>query len=88
MDIHCNAVPQYERNIIMEAVMKKLSILGIIVGATLLTAAPLSVQWSPETSVAVSLDRADARVGRPATATSVAGAARRAGRRAYRRSYY
>ena len=57
-------------------------------GATLLTAVPHSVQWSPEKSVAVSVDRADARVGRPATATSVAGAARRAGRRAYRRSYY
>jgi len=57
-------------------------------GATLLTAVPLSVQWSPEKSVAVSVDRADARVGRPATATSVPGAARRAGRRAYRRSYY
>jgi hypothetical protein len=68
--------------------MRKLSILGIIVGAALLTAAPLSVQWSPQKSVAVSVDRADARVGRPATATSVAGVHRRATRRAYRRSYY
>jgi hypothetical protein len=68
--------------------MKKFSILGIIVGAALLTAVPLSVQWSPEKSVALSLDRADARVGRPLTATSVAGVARRANRRAYRRGYY
>ncbi len=67
--------------------MKKLSILGIIVGAAFLTAVPLSVQWSPEKSVAVSVDRADARVGRPGTATSVAGVHRRAYRRAYRRGY-
>jgi hypothetical protein len=69
-------------------IMKKLSLLGIIVGATLLAAVPLSVQWSPEKSVALSLDRADARVGRPLTATSVAGVHRRAYRRAYRRGYY
>ena len=68
--------------------MKKLSILGIVVGAALLTAAPLSLQWSHESNVALSLDRADARVGRPLTATSVAGVHRRAARRAYRRGYY
>ena len=67
--------------------MKKLSILGIVFGAALLTAVPLSIQWSPEKSVAVSVDRADARVGRPLTATSVAGVHRRAARRAYRRGY-
>jgi hypothetical protein len=32
--------------IIMEAIMKKLSMLGIIVGAALLSAAPFSLQWS------------------------------------------
>ena len=67
--------------------MKKLSVLAIIGGA-LLAAAPFSVQWSPEKNVVLSLDRADARVGRPATATSVAGVHRRAYRRAYRRGYY
>jgi hypothetical protein len=67
--------------------MKKLSIIGIVVGAALLTAAPVSLQWSQEKTVVVSLDRADARVGRPLTATSVAGVARRANRRAYRRGY-
>jgi hypothetical protein len=67
--------------------MKKLSMLGIIVGAALLTAVPFSLQWSHEKNVAVSLDRADARVGRPLTATSVAGVHRRAYRRAYRRGY-
>ena len=67
--------------------MKKLSLLGIIVGAALLTAAPISLQWSYERNVALSLDRADARVGQPLTAGSVAGVHRRAARRAYRRGY-
>jgi len=67
--------------------MKKLSMLGIIVGAVLLSAAPFSLQWSQK-NVALSLDSADARVGRPLTATSVAGVNRRVHRRAYRRGYY
>jgi hypothetical protein len=67
--------------------MKKFSVLGIIVGAALLTATPLSLQWSQKT-VVLSLDSADARVGRPLTATSVAGVNRRVHRRAYRRAYY
>jgi hypothetical protein len=67
--------------------MNKLSVLGIIVGATLLSAAPFSLQWSQK-NVALSLDSADARVGRPLTATSVAGVNRRVHRRAYRRGYY
>jgi hypothetical protein len=67
--------------------MKKLSIVGILVGAALLTATPLSLQWSQKT-VVLSLDSADARVGRPLTATSVAGVNRRVHRRAYRRAYY
>ena len=65
--------------------MKKFSIL--IVGAALLTAAPFSIQWSHK-DVTLSLDRADARVGRPLTATSVAGVNRRVHRRAYRRYCY
>jgi hypothetical protein len=68
--------------------MKKLSVLAIIVGGALLAAAPFSIQWSPEKNVVLSLDRADARVGRPLTATSVAGVGRRTARRAYRRGYY
>jgi hypothetical protein len=67
--------------------MKKLSMLGIIVGAALLSAAPFSLQWSQK-NVALSLDSADARVGRPLTATSVAGVHRRAYRRAYRHGHY
>ena len=69
------------------AIMKKLSVLGIIVGAALLSAAPFSLQWSQK-NVALSLDSADARVGRPLTATSVAGVHRRAYRRAYRHGHY
>src|SRR5262245_3504177 len=69
------------------AIMSKLSVLGIIVGAALLSAAPFSLQWSQK-NVALSLDSADARVGRPLTATSVAGVNRRVHRRAYRRGYY
>ena len=61
--------------------MKKGTILGTIVGAALLTAAPFSLQWSQKT-VALSLDSADARVGRPLTPVSVAGVHRRAYRRA------
>ena len=67
--------------------MKKLSMLGIIVGAALLSATPFSLQWSQK-NVALSLDSADARVGRPLTATSVAGVNRRVHRRAYRRAVY
>lgn len=66
--------------------MKKMSMFGaILVGATILCAAPISVQWSQEKGLSLSSDNAYARVGRPATATSVAGVARRADRRAVRR---
>jgi hypothetical protein len=47
----------------------------------LLTAAPFSLQWSQKT-VTLSLDSADARVGRPLTPGSVAGVNRRVHRRA------
>ena len=62
-------------------IMKKLAILGIIGGAAILTAAPLSLQWSQK-DVALSLASAEAQE-RPPTATSVAGVSRRAYRRAY-----
>ena len=68
--------------------MKNGIILGTIVGAALLTAAPFSLQWSQRT-VALSLDSADARIGRPLTPMSGAGVHRRAYRRgAYGSSYY
>src|SRR5262249_14163725 len=75
------------RQLSWRRIMKKLSMLGIIVGAALLSAAPFSLQWSQK-NVALSLDSADARVGRPLTATSVAGVHRRAHRRAYRHGHY
>ena len=45
--------------------MKKLSMLGIIGGAALLTAVPFSLQWSQK-NVALSFDSAEARTGRAA----------------------
>ena len=66
---------------------KKLSVLGIIGGAALLTAAPFSLQWSQKT-VAVSFETAEARIGRPGTAFSIAGVGRRAYRRSVRSAVY
>ena len=61
--------------------MKRLSMLGIIGGAALLTAAPFSLQWSQK-KVALSLDGAEA------NATRIAGVSRRVHRRAYRCAVY
>ena len=58
-------------------------VLGLVVTAALLAAAPLSVQHSPAKTLFVSLDNAEARVGRPLTPMSVAGVNRRVHRRAY-----
>ena len=66
--------------------MKKLAMLGIIGGAAILTAVPLSLQWSQK-NVALSLASAEAQE-RPLTATSVAGVRRRTYRRAYRSAAY
>jgi len=63
--------------------MKRLSALGIIAAATLFCAAPLSLHWSPAKSPSLSVDTADARIGRPLTPMSVAGVNRRVHRRAY-----
>src|SRR5262249_44386906 len=60
--------------------MTKLGVLGTIAGAAILTAAPLSLQWS-HTNVGLSLDGDEARE-RPLTATSSAGVSRRAHRSA------
>lgn len=58
-------------------------LLGLIVTAALFTAAPLSLHYSPAKVLSVSLDGAEARVGRPLTPMSVAGVNRRVHRRAY-----
>ena len=41
--------------------MKKLSMLGMMVGVALLCAAPISLHWSPAQELRVSLDTAQAR---------------------------
>jgi hypothetical protein len=61
--------------------MKQLSMLGIIGGAALLIAAPVSLQWSQK-NVPLSLGSAEA------TEMGVAGVSRRVHRRAYRRAVY
>jgi hypothetical protein len=66
--------------------MKKLGMLGVIGGAAILSAAPVSLQWSQK-DVVLSLASAEAQE-RPPTATSVAGHSRRAYRRAYRSATY
>ena len=65
----------------------------VTVGATALFASilcttPLSLRFSPEGNVSLSVDSASAEIGRPLTPMSVAGVNRRAHRRAYRRDYY
>jgi hypothetical protein len=57
-------------------ILKKLSLLGIVIGAALLTAAPISVRPSPTSVVQLSLNKADAQYGYY----------RRQHRRAYRRA--
>jgi hypothetical protein len=64
--------------------MKKLSLFAASVSTALVCAAvPASFNWS---TAEFSLDTAEARVGRPLTATSVAGVSRRVHRREYRRA--
>ena len=63
--------------------MKKLTLLGVVLSAALLAAAPVSLHWLPAKTLSLSLDKAEARVGRPLTPGSVAGVNRRVHRRAY-----
>ena len=68
--------------------MKKRSVLGVALAASVLCATPISLHWSPNTTLVLSVDSANGRIGRPLTPMSVAGVNRRVHRRAYRRSYY
>jgi hypothetical protein len=62
--------------------MKRLTAVStVMMGAAILCAVPFSLQWSQKT-VTLSLDSAEARLGRPLTPFSVAGVHRRAYRRA------
>jgi hypothetical protein len=66
--------------------MRKLTLVAAtVMGAVVFSAAPISVKWSAEKNLSVSLDKAYAVVGRPATPGSVAGVNRRHSRRAVRR---
>jgi hypothetical protein len=60
---------------------------AIIVAAALVCGTLFSFDWSQEKGLSLSSspNSAEARVGRPATATSVAGVARRGARRTVRR---
>jgi hypothetical protein len=66
--------------------MKKLSLFASVGAALVCAAVPASFNWSPSNVTLFSLDTAEARVGRPLTATSVAGVSRRVNRREYRRT--
>ena len=68
--------------------MKKLSVLSLVVGAMLLCGAPVSFHWSSAQTPSLSVDKANAVIGRPLTPGSVAGVNRRMHRRAYRHGYY
>jgi len=63
--------------------MNKLMLLGVVLGATFLSAAPISFQWSSARLGLISVDTAQARIGRPGTPMSVAGVNRRINRRGY-----
>jgi hypothetical protein len=66
--------------------MHKFVLIGATaIGAAVLSASPISIDWSTNKSLSVSQDKASAEVGRPATPGSVAGVHRRHERRAVRR---
>ena len=69
--------------------MSKLIAVGAAaVFAGILCATPVSLRISPEGNVSLTQNSASAEIGRPLTATSVAGVNRRVNRRANRRAYY
>jgi len=66
--------------------MKKLNLFASVSTALVCAAVPASFNWSPASLTLFSADTAKAEVGRPLTATSVAGVNRRVNRREYRRA--
>jgi hypothetical protein len=64
-----------------ETAMKKMSIIGVLMGAAMVCAAPISLNQSPDKGLSISLNSAEARIGRPLTPGSVAGVNRRVHRR-------
>jgi hypothetical protein len=61
--------------------MRKLAVLGTLLSAMFFCVTPVSIQLLGTASV--SIDKAEARIGRPLTPMSVAGVNRRVHRRAY-----
>ena len=73
----------------MATIYKKTGLLcAVAAGVTMLCALPITVERSPTTGIVLSVDQAQARVGRPATPGSVAGVHRRTTRRAIRHCAY
>ena len=69
--------------------MKKTGMIAAtLIGGAILAAVPISLHQSQEKGLLLSVDSANARIGRPLTPGSVAGVNRRVHRRAYRRGYY
>lgn len=69
--------------------MKKVNMVGAtLLAAAILSASPVSLNWSTDNGLSISQNKANAVIGRPATPRSVAGVARRTTRRAVRRHYY
>ena len=69
--------------------MKKISVIGAtLVAAAVLCAAPISLHQSQDKGLSLSVDKAQARIGRPLTPGSIAGVHRRVERRAYGSGYY
>ena len=62
-----------------------IAVTATAIGAAVLSASPISVHWSAGKAVSVMQDKANAEVGRPLTAGSVAGVNCRHDRRAVRR---
>ena len=65
--------------------MRKITLLTTTLGAAMLAAVPISLHRSP---TMLSLDTANARIGNPLSAGSIAGVHRRVYRRNARRGYY
>jgi hypothetical protein len=66
--------------------VRKLALIcATIVGAAVLSASPISVKWSGERNLSMSVDKAHAVIGRPLTPGSAAGVHRRVERRTVRR---
>jgi len=64
---------------------KFILIAATAIGAAVLSASPISVDWSTDKGLSLAQDKANAEVGRPLTPGSVAGVNRRHDRRAVRR---